>query len=651
LEDIVHELNVKRSSAPCVGRWAVGFLAILSGCSATPDDTPRVSANEPVVASVEQPLPGDTLVAPRPVYTGIWRSSGASRRLAIGRTQSQFLAAYDTYWNEGYRLFSLSTSVVNGQVQYTGAWHSNTAGQFVGLGRNQEQLLADYETWWNNGYRLIQLTANVVNGQLQYNGVWNPTTTAQFLGLARTEAQFLAEYNTWWNKGYRLVTLTSNVVDGQVLYSGVWNPSTAGQFLGLGRTRAQFQAEVAARASGGSRVAAVSTYVLNDVVYYNAIWNPGTYKEIVVADLPEREFLATNDQNTADGYRIGAIITDHVEAVALNRIASHLKSAYDNRAVGYAATILSGSTRRDVSGGHRRTASDPPSAAASPNARMNVMSASKTLTATAVLQLLRFKGLTIDSPISPWLPGDWVRGPNIGTITFKELLTHRSGLRGNANNMSYSHMKTTIENGINLADKASYVYFNQNYSLFRVIVPYLNGFSDSTADKDTGTATAFMAYMNSRVFGPAGISTVTALPGADGAPPTLAYPFPAGTAHGTDFGDFTFRTGAAGFQLSSAEMARFLVKLRDGTLLPSSWQTIMDTNMLGWRDNHEVRHGILRAHPGGWGTTEIGKFETRIASFTTGVQVGLVINSVLDGVGSFAPIKEGYNNAWVPIPQ
>jgi hypothetical protein len=37
--------------------------------------------------------------------------------------------------------------------------------------------------------------------------------------------------------------------------------------------------------------------------------------------------------------------------------------------------------------------------------------------------------LSIDSRIAPFLPPDWVKGPGIDTITFRELLTHRAGFR------------------------------------------------------------------------------------------------------------------------------------------------------------------------------------------------------------------------------
>src|SRR5262245_28288616 len=62
--------------------------------------------------------------------------------------------------------------------------------------------------------------------------------------------------------------------------------------------------------------------------------------------------------------------------------------------------------------------------------QMTTASVAKTITATSILKILQdTPGVGIDSFISPYLPAAWTQGPNINTITFRELLTHHSGLR------------------------------------------------------------------------------------------------------------------------------------------------------------------------------------------------------------------------------
>ena len=50
-------------------------------------------------------------------------------------------------------------------------------------------------------------------------------------------------------------------------------------------------------------------------------------------------------------------------------------------------------------------------------------------TASPQHHLLARRHLGIDSQISPFLPPDWVKGPGVDTITFRDLLTHRAGFR------------------------------------------------------------------------------------------------------------------------------------------------------------------------------------------------------------------------------
>ena len=625
-------------------RFLLMFVAIttLAACGPAPE-VEKVEATQAAVVA------GDTYVNQHSVYSGIWAPSSAGQFLGLGRNYDQFVAEYGTWWNNGYRLISLTTNVINGQAYYSGVWNPSTSGQFLGLGRNYDQFVAEYGTWWNNGFRLIALSTYVLNNVTYYNGVWNPSTSGQFLGLGRNYDQFVAEYGTWWNNGFRLIALTSNVINGVTYYNGVWNPSTSGQFLGLGRTHSQFISENTTWTNNGYRLAALSTHVVNNVLYYNGVWNPSSSSRVLGLGQPEPDFLSTYNTQWGANRRLIALVAN-TEGLGLNQMAQHITNGFSGNAVGYTATIGSGATRKTVAGGLRRTTADYPSRSSSNSARVNVASVSKTVTATAVLQLLATKGLTLNSKMSGYLPSDWTRGTNISTISFGELLTHRSGLRGaNANATSYTDLKTLIAGGINLANK-TFSYQNQNFALFRIIIPYLNGFNEAgVTNKDTATSAAYMSYMNTKVFAPAGISTVSMKPTTT--EPTLCYPLPAGSINGTHFGDWTGLGGGAGLQLSSNDLATFLVKLRDGTLLTPAWRDTMDTNLAGWGGKNNARHGSVFDH-GGYlfmptanGNAEIN---TMIFNFTTGVQVGLEVNSRTNA-NTWQTVVNAYNNSWAPL--
>ena len=82
-----------------------------------------------------------------------------------------------------------------------------------------------------------------------------------------------------------------------------------------------------------------------------------------------------------------------------------------------------------VASGLARTAADPPKLAMGPDVMVNVASAGKMFTTIAVLKSLARRHLSVDSRIWPFLPPDWVKGPGVDTLTFRDLLTHRAGFR------------------------------------------------------------------------------------------------------------------------------------------------------------------------------------------------------------------------------
>lgn len=609
------------------------------------DDAPTF---EPV-DTLESNLAGDVFKTQRAAYSAIWNQSTTARTHSVNRTYDQFLADYSTNWSAGRRLLSMDTNLVDGQVRYSGVWFASTSGQYLRLGRDYDAFLAEYSTMWNQGYRLAAMTTNVVNGQVRYNGVWNPSTSGQYLRLGRNRDQFLAEYSTMWGQGYRLVAMTTYVINGQERYDGVWNPSTAGQYLRVGWSAADFAAEHTRLHNQGYRLIAMSTFVWNDGVYYAGVWNPGTYTQTAKFGLTETDLATENAAQVASGKRLLSATT-HIESLAINRITQALQTSLATRSTGFTATVAHGASRARSSAGLRRTTADSPSRSSSTSARFNVASVSKTLTATAVLQLLRAKGLSVNSTFSAYLPSDWTRGANVSNITFAQLLTHTSGFRGaNGNATSYADLKTMVAGGINTANKV-FSYQNQNFALFRIVIPYLNGFSESgVGDKDAATSTAYINYMNTNVFSPAGISTVSMKPAAS--EPTLAYPFPHAGVRGVTFGDWTKTGGGAGLHLSTDDLATFLVKLRDGTLLNSGWVTSMVSSNYGWQGSNPVRHGSVSSHGGFlWSPTSATNAEINafIFSFSDGTQLGVEVNSATTAP-VFADVIAAYNAAWIPI--
>ena len=84
-----------------------------------------------------------------------------------------------------------------------------------------------------------------------------------------------------------------------------------------------------------------------------------------------------------------------------------------------------------------------------PDTRMHVASLSKIVTAIAMTRLLSEAGIPPSTPIIDYLPGYWVKGPNVDQITFAELMTHTSGLAYGATRArsDFEWMKSQIAAG------------------------------------------------------------------------------------------------------------------------------------------------------------------------------------------------------------
>ncbi len=210
----------------------------------------------------------------------------------------------------------------------------------------------------------------------------------------------------------------------------------------------------------------------------------------------------------------------------------------------------------------------------------NVASVSKVLTTVAVLQSLAKHNISLDSFIAPYLWPSWKLGPNIDTLTFRDLLSQRSGFRNNAgdgcppgincnqpaitggvftdcggNKTDYPRLQTLLAAGVNVSDKNKAVYDNCNFAIFRELLPFMEGntYQPSDGDPAKWSASFYVGYMNQHVFAPVGIGARTCAPAAND---MLSYPFPTGSNPGHDWDDWTPSCGGGGWYLSGNDLLK-----------------------------------------------------------------------------------------------
>ena len=368
-----------------------------------------------------------------------------------------------------------------------------------------------------------------------------------------------------------------------------------------------------------------------------------------------------------------SITVGNIPVFNLDRFEKNLNDAFGPQSVGYQYAIARDGVlaRSSVYGttGLARTNADPPNTSQVATKEMNIASISKTITATVLLRLLDERNVSVDSPIAAWLPANWVLGAGIGPVpgpdqlSFRELLTHRSGLNANLNtSYRYADLQNYAAAGIVPADKGVFTYQNANFAMFRVAIPYLrygaNGVNQIAslvpfAPFDEVIAGLYIETVRDVAFAPTGFVQGGCV--ASDPTPTLSYPFPSNGQAGVQAGDWIARCGSGGWYLSSVELLGVMAFRRFTNLIlsPASRQ-LMDFNYLGWMDpaNYAFNKGIYgnyRSHGGDLDSS--GPLDACYMEFFNGVQVVMNVNSTGNylGNGSYqcAVLKWAFENAFI----
>ncbi len=157
------------------------------------------------------------------------------------------------------------------------------------------------------------------------------------------------------------------------------------------------------------------------------------------------------------------------------------------------------------------------------NTRMEVMSVTKNVTAVALQKLLDQRGISVDTPVSAYLPPTWTKSAGFAKtaadpITFAHLLAHTSGVNQAIASMSAAQSA----NVANTWDGMKYIvgfgatpganqYKNANYALIRVLIARLwtsKAGGPSTKTTKANYAARTLKYLNTKVLAAAGIKKV-----------------------------------------------------------------------------------------------------------------------------------------------
>ena len=342
------------------------------------------------------------------------------------------------------------------------------------------------------------------------------------------------------------------------------------------------------------------------------------------------------------------------ETIDLDLFARGLVGRLNGHVVGFSYAIArNGAVVRSGGGGFRRLHQDGGDARFTADTMAQAASASKTITAAALIKALDERGLSVDTKIDKYLPRCWKKGPSVRGLTFRDLLGHHSLLpQGtNCSDDPLACILAIVAKGHPaLRDKdgeVRYEYNNTVYGLMRVLLPFVRariemqlafGFSRSYCSSHTDelneiVSTRFRDYVFQHVLGPIGVQA-SFYPQGDG---VEDYALDYNNADRSQPGsgpreDFYLHAGAGYLAISAKAYARFLSALDAGLIVRKALANAMkgvpgdrmgfDTSITGELGEYVWKNGGCPSSNG----TKPG-CSTLAVVFPNGMQAYVAINS------------------------
>ena len=264
---------------------------------------------------------------------------------------------------------------------------------------------------------------------------------------------------------------------------------------------------------------------------------------------------------------------------------------------------------------------------------LHLASTSKTITALAVVRLLRENGIALSAPIVDYLPDYWAVGPGVDKIRFLDLLSHRTGLAcPGAGSPGFEWARVRIERGISQAvsepPSARFNYENLHYTLLRILMATVSGevaVDWPEADGNDGmwnarTSAFYDAYVKSIVLRPSEVRSAELNPRDSTALAYQSANLNDATNTGWNSRDKRGRAGSIGWHASPEELLRLAHAVRNGVVVTPNELSSMQVTSRGFLyDTDFTPIGVYR-HGGTWGTGDPGKRESNIMYFAPGGQ-------------------------------
>ncbi len=192
-------------------------------------------------------------------------------------TSSDFHADFEDRSADGYMVTDIEVTEMDGTQRVSAVWQKNTDGRGWHSHRNltNDEFHNKWTTYREQGYRLIDQEAYVLDGDRFYAGVWVENREGLNWGSYRnvTSAEFHDKYLEYKDAGYIPTNIEAYAMAGDVRYSAIWVKNTEGlDWVLLRNMTSDEYHDRFEQYNGRYRVHQVVSYRRDGAQNYAAIW-------------------------------------------------------------------------------------------------------------------------------------------------------------------------------------------------------------------------------------------------------------------------------------------------------------------------------------------------------------------------------------------
>jgi CubicO group peptidase (beta-lactamase class C family) len=272
----------------------------------------------------------------------------------------------------------------------------------------------------------------------------------------------------------------------------------------------------------------------------------------------------------------------------------------------------------------------------SPGSRINLASVSKSVTAVAYLSLYQAGLLPLTDYFYPYLASRVpAAGPGIDTIKAEDLLSMKSAMvrDGTLKDDLWTFLNAYLQRGLvkGATPGVTYAYSNTNFTILQGLIDL--AVSDLPPPQNEPPYTGYVDYVQRAVLTPMGIDTNKFTAKPDARPTaTLYYSGADDLTRGHYWPPFSF-IAPGGWVANAGELLKFLIGIRNNTVLSPQLTERMFTESLGWY-TWNGKYGQYYHHNGGLfdGANPRQGLSTGIVHFTNGYDAVLLTNSPHKGI-------------------